>query len=188
VHSATKYLAGHNDTLAGALVARDAELVTRLRELAKTTGAVLAPFDAWLVTRGLKTLAVRLERQQASAARIAAWLAAHPAVGHVAYPGLPGFPGRDILEGQATGYGAMIAFTVRTPEAAQRVLRRVRLIQYAESLGGVESLITYPVAQTHADVPVAQREALGITDSLLRLSVGLEAPEDLLDDLAQALG
>jgi cystathionine beta-lyase/cystathionine gamma-synthase len=187
VHSATKFLGGHNDTLAGIAVVADTGLEERLFQLSQTIGSVLAPFDSWLIARGIKTLAVRLERQSTTAAALAGWLEAHPKVTAVHYPGLASHPGHALCARQATGFGAMVAFEVPDAQVAQSVLQRVQTIAFAESLGGVESLITYPAQQTHADVPVAQRAALGITDRLLRLSVGLESTVDLIDDLAQAL-
>jgi cystathionine beta-lyase/cystathionine gamma-synthase len=188
VHSATKFLSGHNDTLAGAVVTRTAGLGERLRAQAMAVGNVLAPFDCFLVERGLKTLAVRMERAQATAGALAAWLEAHPLVQAVAYPGLASHPGHDLLARQAAGFGAMVSFRVGSAQSARAVLGAVKLIQFAESLGGTETLITYPAFQTHCDVPEPERLALGIDDRLLRLSVGLEAFADLRDDLAQALG
>lgn len=187
VHSGTKYLGGHNDTLAGLLVVNGAELSGRLRYLYKTIGACLSPFDSFLIGRGIKTLAVRMQRQQESALEIAAWLLAHPAVQHVYYVGLPEHPGHAICLRQASGFGAMISFSVREEAVARRILSRVRLIQYAESLGGVESLITYPMLQTHADIPEEERLRKGIDGKLLRLSVGLESAQDLIGDLKQAM-
>lgn len=188
VHSGTKYLGGHNDTLAGFLVVADEEIAKRLLFICKTTGACLAPFDSWLILRGIKTLAVRLDRQQESALKIAHWLCEQPNVWAVHYAGLPSHPGYAVSKTQSTGFGAMISFEVDSEETAKSVLHRVRVIQYAESLGGVESLITYPLLQTHADVPEAEREAKGINARLLRLSVGLEHSEDLIEDLRHALG
>ncbi|MDR3038709.1 MAG: PLP-dependent aspartate aminotransferase family protein [Candidatus Adiutrix sp.] len=188
VHSGTKYLGGHNDTLAGFLVAKSAAEAARLREIHKTTGAVLAPLDSFLILRGLKTLPLRLEKSQANALALARWLAdQRPRVTAVHYPGLPDHPGRAINLRQATGFGAMISFEVDREERARGVLEKVRLIHYAESLGGVETLITYPLLQTHADVPPARRAALGIHERLLRLSVGVEDLADLAADLERAL-
>jgi cystathionine beta-lyase/cystathionine gamma-synthase len=187
LHSGTKYLCGHNDTLAGFLVVKDAALSERLRFLYKTTGACLSPFDSWLLIRSIKTLAVRLERQQENALRIAAWLSEQAKVKAVNYPGLPNHPQYNISQRQASGFGAMISFEVESEKTATRILERVRVIQYAESLGGAESLITYPILQTHADIPEAEREAKGISNRLLRLSVGLESSNDLLADLDQAI-
>lgn len=188
VHSATKYLGGHNDVVAGVVVANDEPLAERVGFLQNATGGILGPQDSWLLLRGLKTLAVRLDRQQANALRIAEWLRDHPAVAEVRYPGLPDHPGREVHARQASGPGAMIAFSLRDAARVEPVLARVRLIAFAESLGGVESLITFPARQTHADIPAEARERLGVTDRLLRLSVGIEACEDLIPDLDQALG
>ncbi len=186
-HSGTKYLGGHNDTLAGFLVTSDAQLSEKLRFIYKTTGACLSPFDSWLLIRGIKTLAVRLNRQQESAMKIAQWLCGQPCVNNVNYPGLPTHPGYEISIRQSSGFGGMLSFDTDSAETAERILERVRVIQYAESLGGVESLITYPMLQTHADVPEDVREAKGINNRLLRLSVGLENADDLIADLAQAM-
>ncbi|MDR1703003.1 MAG: PLP-dependent aspartate aminotransferase family protein [Sporomusaceae bacterium] len=187
IHSGTKYLGGHNDTLAGLLVVKDEQLSERLRFIYKTTGACLAPFDSWLLIRGIKTLAVRMERQQESAAKIVRWLCARKKVLAVHYVGLASHPGYEISRKQSAGFGSMISFEVDSPETAVRILERVSLIQYAESLGGVETLITYPMLQTHADIPQEEREAKGINATLLRLSVGLECAQDLIADLEQAL-
>lgn len=188
VHSGTKYLGGHNDTLAGFLVVRSGELSERLRFIYKTIGSCLAPFDSWLIIRGIKTLAVRMEKQQENASILAQWLTAHKKVKAVHYVGLPTHPHHAVSLKQASGFGAMISFEVQDAETAREVLERVSLIQYAESLGGVESLITYPILQTHADVPEEQRLQRGINDRFLRLSVGLESADDLIDDLKNALG
>lgn len=187
VHSGTKFLAGHNDTVAGFLCSADSELGSRVRLISKTVGNVLAPFDSWLVLRGLKTLAVRMERQMENAQTIAQWLGLQPRISKVFYVGLPDHPGYAVNTAQSRGAGSMISFTVDTAKTALSVLRRVQLIAFAESLGGTESLITYPMMQTHPDVPRENRERLGITDTLLRLSVGLEHVEDIIADLAQAL-
>lgn len=187
VHSGTKYLAGHNDFLCGVVVAREAAVGQRLRFLQNATGSILGPQDCWLLLRSLKTLAIRMERHQSNAGAVAAWLTQQQVVRNVYYPGLAEHPGRAVLEAQASGYGGMLAFTVDSIERVQTVLRRVQLLRFAESLGGVESLITLPAVQTHADIPVEIRAQLGITDTLLRLSIGIEAPEDIIADLAQAL-
>jgi cystathionine beta-lyase/cystathionine gamma-synthase len=187
IHSGTKYLGGHNDTLSGFLVVRDPALAGRLRFLHKTVGACLSPFESWLLIRSIKTLSVRMERQQESALRVARWLRTRPEVEAVHYPGLPDHPQYEISRRQTRGSGAMLSFATDTAETAERILRAVRVIQYAESLGGAESLITYPMLQTHADIPEAEREAKGITNRLLRLSVGLEAAEDLIADLERAV-
>ena len=187
IHSGTKYLAGHNDTLAGFIVTNRADIQERLRFLIKTTGAGLAPFDCWLLLRGIKTLAVRMEKAQENAVKIADWLKKQKAVIRVIYPGLKEHPGYKIMKKQARGFGAMLTFQTDTTERALSILSRVRLIQYAESLGGVESLITYPTTQTHADVPEEIRLKNGITPATLRLSVGIENADDLIADLQQAL-
>ena len=187
VHSGTKYLAGHNDTLCGLVVAREAELAARVRTLQNSSGSILGPLESWLVLRGLKTLAIRLDRQEDNARRLALWLRSHPAVKAVHYPGLEDHPGKALQEKQATGPGAMISFRTHDGPSALKVIDRVKVISYAESLGGVESLITYPLTQTHAALPEALRLKTGVTDDLLRFSVGIEAFEDLRDDLEQAL-
>ncbi|MEA4893613.1 MAG: PLP-dependent aspartate aminotransferase family protein [Peptococcaceae bacterium] len=187
IHSGTKYLGGHNDTLAGFLVVSDGDLAERLRFIYKTTGACLSPFDSWLLIRGLKTLPVRMERQQENAMKIAGWLCKQDKIKAVYYAGLPSHPGFQISQKQTTGFGAMISFETDSRETALRILERVSVIQYAESLGGAESLITYPMLQTHADVPKEEREAKGINERLLRLSVGLESADDLVADLKQAI-
>ena len=187
IHSGTKFLAGHNDTLAGFIVIKSPELQEKLRFLIKTTGSGLAPFDSWLVLRGIKTLAVRMEKSQANAGKIAAWLQTQGSVTKVFYPGLEEHPGHKIMQTQSRGFGAMVTFRLNSTEKALSVLEKVRLIKYAESLGGVETLITYPTTQTHADVPEELRLKNGITPETLRLSVGIENVEDLIADLEQAL-
>lgn len=186
-HSATKYLGGHSDVVLGLVVTRDPELGERLAFLQNAAGAVPGPLDCYLVIRGIATLPLRMQAHEAGARRIASHLAAHPRVRRVYYPGLPDHPGREVHERQATGYGGMIAFDVGSAAAAERVVERVRLFYLAESLGGVESLIEVPARMTHGSLPAEVREALGITDGLIRLSVGVEDPEDLVADLDQAL-
>ena len=186
LHSGTKFLGGHNDTLAGFLVLADKQLAEKIRYIEKTTGAGLAPFDSWLILRGIKTLPLRMEAQQKNAQVIAAWLERNSKVRSVYYIGLSTHPGYEINQKQASGAGSMISFHTDTPQTAVNILNKVKLIQYAESLGGVESLITYPMLQTHADVPEDIRNAKGIDHTLLRLSVGIEHIEDLLNDLTQA--
>lgn len=188
LHSGTKYLAGHNDTLAGFVVCKDKEIAEKIRFLYKTVGGCLAPWDSWLVTRGIKTLALRMEAAQKNAQTLAEWLASHPKITQVLYPGLPGFKNKEIHDRQSRGSGAMLSFYTDSHETALRVLKSVRLIRFAESLGGVESLITYPATQTHADLTEEERESRGITACLLRLSVGIEDVNDLIADLSQALG
>lgn len=186
IHSGTKFLSGHNDTLAGFLVTATKELSEKLRFIYKTTGACLSPFDSWLLIRGIKTLSIRMERQQENAMKIAEWLGTQPKVKKVYYIGLPTHPAFNISKTQATGFGSMISFDVDTKETAIAILERVKLILYAESLGGVETLITYPMLQTHADVPEKERLERGINDVFLRLSVGIEDADDLIKDLEQA--
>ena len=187
VHSGTKYLGGHNDTLAGFLVARNKEFSEKLRFYAKTVGASLAPFDCFLLERGIKTLAVRLEKQASNAERIAHWLRSRPEVKKVYYIGFTDHPGYEVTRRQCSGFGGMLSLEVDSPETAKRILREVKLFQYAESLGGVDSLVTYPMCQTHADVPEAERLRRGINDRFLRISVGIENADDLIEDLSQAL-
>ena len=187
IHSGTKYLGGHNDTLAGFVCLADDHLSEKLYKISYTMGATLSPFDSWLMLRGIKTLAVRMERAQENALAIAAFLQTHPKVTKVHYVGLPDHPGYEVNAKQSRGSGAMLSFAVDSHETALQVLAKVKIITFAESLGGPESLITLPVTQTHADVPEEERLKLGITDSLLRLSVGLENAQDLIEDLRQAM-
>jgi cystathionine beta-lyase/cystathionine gamma-synthase len=187
MHSGTKYLGGHNDTLAGFLITAHSGIAEKLRMIYKTIGSCLSPFDSFLLIRGLKTLALRMEKSQANAMRVARWLADHPKVRAVYYPGLPSHPDYAVTKKQASGFGAMISFEVDREDTAHELLGKTKIILYAESLGGVESLITYPVLQTHADIPAPVREARGINQRLLRISVGIENIKDLLDDLKQAL-
>ena len=186
IHSGTKYLAGHNDTMAGFIVTNKLEIQEKLRFLIKTTGSGLAPFDCWLVLRGIKTLALRMEAAQKNAFKIVEWLKNQKSVTKVIYPGLKEHPGYEIMKNQSRGFGAMVTFNVTDEAKAKKILGSVKLIQYAESLGGVETLITYPTTQTHADVPEELRLKNGITPATLRLSVGIENAEDLIEDLKQA--
>ena len=183
VHSGTKYLGGHNDTIAGFLVTNKEIISERLRFVIKTTGAGLSPFDSWLILRGTKTLALRMERAQENALALVDWLKEQKRVTKVIYPGLPEHPGYEIMKKQARGFGGMLTFEVDSREFALSVLNHVKLIQFAESLGGTESLITYPITQTHADVPPDKLAANGITDRILRMSVGIESKEDLVEEL-----
>ena len=187
IHSATKFMGGHNDLCAGVLVTREQDLGEELYFLQNSTGAVLSPQDSWLLIRSLKTLPLRLERQCQTAQELATWLDQHEAIQKVYYPGLASHPGHALIGQQASGYGAMLSFRVSTPERARKVLESIRLISFAESLGGVESLLTLPAVQTHGDIPEAERLRLGIDECLLRLSVGVEDVGDLQADLAQAL-
>ena len=182
IHSGTKFLGGHNDTLAGFIVTNNEEVQEKLRFIIKTTGAGLAPFDCWLILRGIKTLGIRMEQAQKNAFKIAEWLKTKSAVTRVIYPGLPDHPGYEIMKKQARGFGSMLTFQLESKEFALSVLEKVRMIKFAESLGGVETLITYPTTQTHADVPKKIRERNGITEATLRLSVGIEDAQDLLDE------
>ena len=186
LYSGTKYLSGHNDTLSGLVVVKDPALAEKVYFHQNSIGAVLGPQDAWLTIRGIKTLSVRLDRQQENAGKIARWLESHPQVEKVYYPGLADHPGHQLMKRQARGFGAMIAFQVTDPALVEQLLMKTTIISFAESLGGVESLITFPAVQTHADIEPEKRERLGITAGLLRLSVGIEDVDDLIADLAQA--
>ena len=188
VLSTTKYIDGHNATVGGSLATRDENLLERLRLIRKTIGTTQAPFEAWLTLQGMKTLPVRLRLHCEGAARIASWLEAHPSVERVYYPGLDSFPQKALAENQQRAFGAMIAFELKAGnEAAIRALSSVKLCSRAESLGGLETLITHPSSTTHADLDPELRRGLGISDGLIRLSVGLEDAEDIIADLEQAL-
>ncbi len=187
VHSTTKYLGGHSDIIGGAVIGRRADLEA-IAFYQNAAGGVPGPFDAWLTLRGIKTLALRMERHCANAATLAEWLAARPEVERVYYPGLPGHPGHDIAARQMRGFGGMISIGLRGGGAKARdFLERTRLFSLAESLGGVESLAGHPATMTHASIPAEARAARGIDDGLVRLSVGIEDVDDLRDDLAGAL-
>jgi len=188
VHSATKYLGGHNDTLAGFVVVNDINLADRIKLIQKSVGAVLSPFDSWLILRGIKTLSVRLLKQQENAITIAKWLKNNHKVERVYYVGLPEHEGYETSKKQATGFGAMLSFTVKDEALVEKILERVKLIMFAESLGGVETLITYPIVQTHSAIPKEIRDRIGVNEKLLRLSVGIENAEDIINDLEQAMG
>ncbi len=187
LHSGTKYLGGHNDTISGFVCLKNAALGEKLHKIAYTMGSTLSPFDSWLMVRGIKTLSVRMERAQENALAIASWLKSHPKVKKVYYVGLPEHPGYEVNKKQSRGSGAMLSFAVDSKETALQILEKVKIITFAESLGGPESLITFPATQTHADVPQTDREKLGITESFLRMSVGLENAADLIRDLEQAM-
>ena len=187
IYSGTKYLCGHNDVLSGFLVLRDRTLLEPLFNATMSEGNQLGPFDSWLMLRSLKTLGVRLRQQERNALRIAEALKANPHVTDVFYVGDSAHPDYELSKRQTTGFGAMISFKTDTHERALAVLERTKLILFAESLGGTESLVTYPLVQTHGSIPPEMREALGIDDRLLRLSVGIEDVDDLLADLEQAL-
>lgn len=183
LHSGTKFLGGHNDTLAGFIVTNKDDVSEKLRFLIKTTGAGLAPFDSWLILRGIKTLGIRMEKAQANAIKIADWLVEQDGVTEVIYPGLTSHPGHEIMKKQSRGFGSMLTFKLESKEFALAILEKIRMIKYAESLGGVETLITYPTTQTHADVPKEIREKNGITENTLRMSVGIEDVDDLIEEL-----
>lgn len=189
LHSGTKYLCGHNDVIAGFLVLKDATSAQakRIELLAKSAGPNLSALDSWLMLRSIKTLGVRVERQAENALVIAQWLGTLPEVTEVLYPGLADHPGYALQQKQASGAGGMISFKVRSAELAKAALGKLHLIAFAESLGGVETLLTYPIAQTHAEMPAALLKRTGLDDKLLRLSVGIEDVEDLKADLQQAL-
>ncbi len=188
VLSTTKYIEGHNSTVGGSLACHDEKLLERFRLIRKTIGAIQAPLDAWLTLRGLKTLPVRMKVHSESAGTVAEWLEAHPSVARVYYPGLDSFPQKSLAECQQTSFGGMLSFELNAgPTEAIAVMNALKLWTRAESLGGVESLVTHPATATHADIPFETRQQLGITDGLIRLSVGLEAANDLIADLRQAL-
>lgn len=187
VHSATKYLGGHNDVLAGLIVSKGVELSAELAILHNSIGAVLGPTDSYQLMRGLKTLALRMERHESNALAIAHYLLEHPAIAEVFHPGLPDHPGHEIQNRQSSGNTGIFSFKLKDARYVEPLLRHIRLIAFAESLGGVESLMTYPAVQTHADIPVEIRNAVGVDDRLLRFSVGIEHAEDLIADLGQAL-
>jgi len=188
VHSTTKYLNGHSDMVGGMLVTKDDELAERLGYIQNAAGAVPGPFDCWLAVRGTKTLPLRMRQHDANGRRIAAWLEQDRRVQAVFYPGLPSHPQHELAQRQMSGFGGMMSIETGSLERAARMVERVRLFALAESLGGVESLIGHPATMTHAAVPQAMRAALGLTDGLVRLSVGIEDVDDLIADLDQALG
>lgn len=189
VHSATKYLGGHSDLIAGVVVTRTEELGQRIKYIQNASGAILGPFDSWLVIRGIETLHLRVRQHSANAAAIAAFLQQHPAVAQVYYPGLKHHPNHETARQQSSGFGGIVSFTLRDDrtEAANEVITHTELFKLAESLGGVKSLLCHPASMTHKSIPAATRQASGIADSLIRLSVGLEEAEDLIADLEQAL-
>ncbi len=187
IHSGTKYLGGHNDVLSGIVVARSPELSDKIGFIQNSAGAVLGPQDSWLMLRGIKTLALRIKKQQENAGKIAAWLTRNPKVKQVYYPGLPEHPGFEIQGKQSRGFGAVLSFRMQDANTVTGIINRVKIITYAESLGGVETLITYPVKQTHGDIPPKIRERIGVTEDLIRLSVGIEDVDDLIQDLGQAI-
>jgi len=187
-HSTTKYLNGHSDSIGGVVIATRDEDVAWLQFIQNAAGAILSPFDSWLVLRGTKTLMVRMAQHNANGMALAEFLSAHPKVKSVIYPGLTSHPQHDLAKRQMRGFGGMVSFDVGTFEAARDVCNRVKLMALAESLGGVETLISHPASMTHASVPAERRQQIGLTDSLVRISAGIEDPADLIDDLQQALG
>jgi cystathionine beta-lyase/cystathionine gamma-synthase len=187
VHSTTKFLNGHSDSIGGVLINARPEDAEWFALVSKSVGGILSPFDSFLVMRGIKTLAVRMDRHEQNARRIVDYLVAHPKVQRVLYPGLPDHPGHEIQKRQASGFGAMITIEMGSFAAAKAMLERMRVMSFAESLGGVESLISHPASMTHASIPPERRAELGLTDGMVRLSVGIENVEDLLADLEQAL-
>jgi len=187
VHSMTKYLNGHSDATGGAVVLTRPEDAEKIYFVQRSAGAGLAPMDCFLVSRGIKTLAVRMQQHNANGMAIAKFLEAHPKVKRVVYPGLPSHPQHEVAKRQQSGFGAMIAFDLGSLEAARRLLNHVKLCALAESLGGVETLISHPALMTHASVPPDVRQQIGITDGLVRISVGIEDVEDLIADLDRAL-
>lgn len=188
VHSTTKYLNGHCDVVGGAVVTTTDELTERVQFLLNAMGTCASPFDCWLVLRGIETLAVRMRQHQENAATVAQYLKRHPAVKRVLYPGLDSHPGHEIAKRQMGGFGGMVSFEVKGGiEAANACLRRIKVFALAESLGGAASLAEHPATMSHASMPKEFREKVGITDELIRLSVGLENVEDLIEDLRQAL-
>jgi cystathionine gamma-lyase len=187
MHSVTKYLNGHSDMVGGILVVRDDELHERLRFLQNAAGAVPGPWDCWLALRGTKTLHLRMAAHNANGQRIAEWLSEHPKVQRVYYPGLPSHPQHALAASQMRGFTGMVTFETGSLENAAKVVNATRIFSFAESLGGVESLIGHPVTMTHASVPVERRQAMALSDGIVRLSCGVEEVEDLIGDLEQAL-
>jgi cystathionine gamma-lyase / homocysteine desulfhydrase len=187
LHSATKYIGGHSDVVAGLVIVATEKLAEDLHFIQNSVGAILGPQDSWLLIRGIKTLGLRMEEHNVNAQKIAEFLEEHEAVGKVYYPGLKSHPGRELMTRQATGFGGMISFDVGSEQNADELLAKLRYFTLAESLGAVESLISIPARMTHASIPRERRLQLGITDGLVRISVGIEDVEDLLEDLAKVL-
>ncbi|MGA2227401.1 MAG: PLP-dependent aspartate aminotransferase family protein [Syntrophobacteraceae bacterium] len=183
IHSATKFLGGHSDVIGGAVITKSDKLASQIYFVQNGFGAILGPQDCWLLLRGIKTLKARMELQQESATEIAHWLKKQSWVSDVYYPGLPDHPGHEIIKSQASGFGAVLSFKTETVERAKQIMKKVKVWSVAVSLGGVESILSYPVKMSHASIPPLERERLGITDNLIRLSVGLEDVIDLIEDL-----
>jgi len=188
LHSATKYLNGHSDMLGGLVVLSDPKLIERLRFIQKSVGGILSPFEAWMCLRGIKTLAVRMARHDSNAMEVASFLNTHRKVKKVNYPGLVSHPQHRLAQKQMRGFGGMISFDLGSLDKAKKLLKSVRLCALAESLGGVETLISHPATMTHNSVPPEERQQIGVTDGLVRISVGIEDVEDIIADLKQALG
>jgi cystathionine beta-lyase/cystathionine gamma-synthase len=189
MHSTTKYINGHSDLIGGAVVTNDEEIYNSIKFYQNAAGAVPSPFDAWLTLRGIKTLAVRMRQHEENAKAVAAFLANHPQVEKVYYPGLPSHPDHELAKSQMTGFGGMVSVQFKGTYAdVDRAVRRFKVFTLAESLGGVESLVCHPATMTHASIPADIRESRGLTDTLLRLSIGIEDVEDLILDLEQAFG
>jgi len=189
VHSATKYLGGHSDIIAGLVVAKDPELGAKIKFMQNACGNILGPFDSWLLIRGIETLPLRIKQHCSNAQAIAEWLEAHPAVDKVFYPGLQSHPNHQIAKKQSRGFGGIVSFTLKndTEAAATAVVTSTKLFKLAESLGGIKSLLCHPAQMTHKSIPDKKRHAAGVSDSLIRLSVGLEDVEDLIEDLKESL-
>lgn len=187
LHSATKYLGGHSDVVSGLVAVNDEKLGSDLHFIQNSTGGVLGPNDSWLLIRGIKTLGIRMEEQERTTKEIVAFLSEHPQVEKIYYPGLPTHPNHEISKKQALGFGGMVSFDVGSGEKAANLLSKLKYFTLAESLGAVESLISVPAKMTHASIPKERRAELGITDGLVRISVGLEDVDDLIEDLKQAL-
>jgi cystathionine beta-lyase len=189
VHSATKYLGGHSDLIAGLVVTKDEELGARIKFYQNACGNILGPFDSWLLIRGIETLHLRIQQHSRSAQAVAEFLQHHPAVDKVYYPGLPSHANHEIAKKQSKGFGGIVSFSLKTDteQAAKAFVTNTNLFKLAESLGGIKSLTSHPATMTHKTIPVEKRRAAGVTDSLIRLSIGLEDAGDLIDDLKQAL-
>ena len=188
VHSGTKYLCGHNDVIAGIVVVKTQEMADHFRGQMKSRGNGLGPFDSWLVIRGIKTLSLRMQRHNENAKKVAEWLRRHPRVKKIYYVGFEDHPGYEVNLSQASGFGGMISFELDSEETAHRLLSNVKMILFAESLGGTETLVTYPLTQTHESIPDEIRQKLGINERFIRISIGIEDPDDIIADLEQALG
>jgi cystathionine gamma-lyase/homocysteine desulfhydrase len=187
LHSATKYLGGHSDVVAGVVVVNTEELAQSIHFIQNATGGVLGAQDSWLLMRGLKTLGIRMEEHERNARAIVEFLQSHPKVKNIYYPGLPTHPNYETAKRQATGFGAIVSFDVDSENTLEQLMRKLKYFTLAESLGAVESLISVPAKMTHASIPAQRREELGITDTLIRISIGIEDHEDLIEDLTQAL-